>query len=1014
MATPRVLGPTRRRRLLAASTHGSRAELSAAGPDLRVGESVGSSRRSLVGLVDAFGYLSGRCRISGLGLVRTLLSMGDGTGQGLVTMVFADVEGSTALLRRVGDEAGLASVRSQLEVVSERVEAYGGSQVKSTGDGFLLTFWSPRQAVAFALASQRALAGSAPRVRFGINTGEVIGADVDPLGAAVNAAARIAGRAAGGEVLVSDVVRQLVGAVPAIRFLDRGRCRLKGFSERWHLWSAEDGTGEQLAPATIGRVAELAAVVELVSSTGAGVGRVLMLEGEAGIGKTHLVREATARARRAGIGVVEVIADELVRRPGIVPHGLLDAVRPGQASRARLDELLNVPPGPAASSEDRSYAVIEASVDLIEEMTRTAPVLVAADDLQWADDLSVGVLAAIVGRVNVSRFSVIGSLRPSPRPAALDRLIERVRAGLGAHVRLDSLDEVNVHALSSTLTGAAPGEELRARLRATAGNPLFVSELLRSLDDDGLLKIESGVADIAPGVTPANLHETLARRLSWLPPETIELLRLASLLGLAFTLRDLAAITGRPVIDVAAWLREASLAGLIVGDGDRLAFRHDLIREAVYGHMLPAERRDLHRAAGQALAIAGAPTQQIAQQFARGALPGDMEAVSWLERAARETLSISPGSAIALLDDAAALAPEDWPGRSALRAHMIEPLAWCGRFADAESIANLILASPPNAAVEYATLRGLSSVYGSRGDTAASIATLQRAAAASGAPDDDARRMRCIAAQLSMTMGTTSVDEAHRVAEATLAHGQADGDATTQCLAHQVLGVAASVGGYGGRARDHFTDAVTLFASGRVTGASYLIPDVFLAAALLELDAIADATVAADEARRRAEQRGTLAVLPMIYATTAGTHLYAGRWDDAIAEAEAAIGVINDTGNLNFVLYCEAIVAKIALHRGDLAAAQAHLTAGVQRLSDGAPPFGADWLFGIQAEFLAASSQPDAALTVAETIWSQTARHPILLRTPSPRRVPHTPRRDGGPPRPCRSRHHRTGRRRPP
>jgi class 3 adenylate cyclase len=72
-----------------------------------------------------------------------------------------------------------------------------------------------------------------PRVRIGINTGEVVTDGADPLGAAVNAAARIAGRAGGGEVLVSDVVRQLVGAVPAVRFLDRGRCRLKGFSVRY-------------------------------------------------------------------------------------------------------------------------------------------------------------------------------------------------------------------------------------------------------------------------------------------------------------------------------------------------------------------------------------------------------------------------------------------------------------------------------------------------------------------------------------------------------------------------------------------------------------------------------------------------------------------------------------------------------------------------------------------------------------------------------------------------------------
>jgi class 3 adenylate cyclase len=191
----------------------------------------------------------------------------------LTTIVFVDVEASTALLDRVGDVIGMASLSRQLGQVRERVEAYGGNLVKSTGDGYLLTFSSPRQALSFALASQRVLAGSLPRVRVGINTGEVVTDGPDPLGAAVNAAARIAGRA-DGEVLVSDVVRQLVGTVPAVRFLDRGRCRLRGFSERWHLWAAEDSTNEQHTTATIGRIAELARVADLVSSTAAGVGRV--------------------------------------------------------------------------------------------------------------------------------------------------------------------------------------------------------------------------------------------------------------------------------------------------------------------------------------------------------------------------------------------------------------------------------------------------------------------------------------------------------------------------------------------------------------------------------------------------------------------------------------------------------------------------------------------------------------------------------------------------------------------
>ena len=908
------------------------------------------------------------------GGMRTLLAMSDrGIGHGLTTVVFVDVERSTELLNRVGDEAGTASVRRQLDLVRDRVEPYGGHEVKELGDGLMLTFSSPRQAVSFALASQRGLAGSAPRVRFGINTGEVITADTDPLGGAVNAAFRIADRAAGGEVLVSDVVRQLVGTFPAIRFHDRGRCRLKGFSERCHLWAAEDGTGEHHPPATIGRIAELEAVVGLVSSTAAGAGRVLLFEGEAGIGKTHLVREATARAREAGIGLVEVTADELVRRPGAIPHGLLGSVRAGQAPRARLDELLNGPQPAAASSEDLSYSVVEASVDLLETMARTQPVLVAAEDLHWADDLSLGVLTAIIRRVGVSRFSVVGSLRPTPRPAALDRMLEIVRAGPGRHVRLDVLDQVDVHALTSVLVGAAPGQGLRERLAATAGNPLFVTELLRSLDDDGLLRIESGVADIAAGVVPSNLNETLVRRLSWLPPETNELLRLASLLGSAFTLRDLAVITGRPVIDVAAWLREASLAGLIVGDGDRLAFHHDLIREAVYGHMLPAERRDLHRAAGQALAHARAPIQQIARQFALGAMPGDVEAIGWLEHAAVETISVSPSSAVALLEDAVSLAPDRWPGLAALQARLIEPLSWCGRFDDAEALANSILAVSPGDDVEFAALRGLSSVYGNRGDAAIAIATLHRTAAAPGAPDDETRRMRCLAAELSMLTGAMSPDAARHVADETMAKAVADADVTTQCLAHQVLGVIATVTGFSVLARDHLAAAVALVDSGRVAAASYLIPEMFYAGCLFELDALDEAIVAADGARQRAEQRGALALLPMAFMLGAGARFYAGRWDDAMADIEAGLAVIDDTGNLNFVLFYEAVLAKIAIHRGDLATAQAHLTAGAEHLAGGVSLFGADWLFGTQAEFLAAGGQLDAALTVAETTWTQTA-----------------------------------------
>ena len=242
---------------------------------------------------------------------------------GLVTVVFVDVEGSTALIDRVGDAAGTEAVGRQLRQARDRIDDYGGREVKSLGDGLMLTFGSPRQAVVFALATQRAVAESSPQIRIGINTGEVIDNSTDPIGGAVNAAARIAGRAAGGEILVSDVVRQLVGHAPSIAFIDRGRQRLKGFGDRWHLWQATDASTGGPDQGTIGRVDENVRLQRFVSSLVAGAGGAIALEGEAGIGKTHLVQEVSRMARLAGAQVVEVVADEVTRRAGFVPFGLI-------------------------------------------------------------------------------------------------------------------------------------------------------------------------------------------------------------------------------------------------------------------------------------------------------------------------------------------------------------------------------------------------------------------------------------------------------------------------------------------------------------------------------------------------------------------------------------------------------------------------------------------------------------------------------------------------------------------
>jgi hypothetical protein len=179
----------------------------------------------------------------------------------------------------------------------------------------------------------------------------------------------------------------------------------------------------------------------------------------------------------------------------------------------------------------------------------------------------------------------------------------------------------------ASLTAAAPGAGLRLRLDTTGGNPLYVTELLHALEEDGALRIENGFADTDAETLPTGLVQTLDRRIAALPTGTADALRLASLLGGAFSLDDLAAVAGRSVVDVAGVLREAVDAGLVTGDGSRLAFRHDLIREAVYVGIAPAIRTDLHVAAARALASAGASAAQVARQYAVGARPGDLVVV---------------------------------------------------------------------------------------------------------------------------------------------------------------------------------------------------------------------------------------------------------------------------------------------------------------------------------------------------------------------------------------------------
>jgi len=289
---------------------------------------------------------------------------------------------------------------------------------------------------------------------------------------------------------------------------------------------------------------------------------------------------------------------------------------------------------------------VDAFADLAEELAMSGPLAVGVDDLQWADPSSLLTLGTLSRRLAYLPVCLIGCLWPSPRAAELDRLAAALEAAGASRLTLRGL----------------------AGVSAAAGYPLFVTELLGALAQEGAITTAAGQAEAAAMTLPPALRLTILRRLSFLPEGTLQALRAASILGSVFTVTELSVTLASPALKPSLALAEGFRGQVLADDGARLRFRHDLIRDAVYEDLPPGVRRGPHRAAAERLAESAAPILQVAAQFARGAGRGDDTAIGWLTRAAREAAATSPAAAADLLEQALGLMEPADPGRDLLLA----------------------------------------------------------------------------------------------------------------------------------------------------------------------------------------------------------------------------------------------------------------------------------------------------------------------------------------------------------
>ena len=182
------------------------------------------------------------CGQCGRGLAATLQPSREGT----ITVLFTDIEGSTALANVLGNERSLEIMRDHNSIVRTCIERNGGFEVKTQGDGFMVAFASARRAILAAVDIQRSMAEYNRErsqrdvlVRIGVNAGDTLRHEKDFFGVAVNLAARIAARARGGQILVSGLVRGLAGPVHGISYVPRGRIEARGFAYRFRIFEVQ-------------------------------------------------------------------------------------------------------------------------------------------------------------------------------------------------------------------------------------------------------------------------------------------------------------------------------------------------------------------------------------------------------------------------------------------------------------------------------------------------------------------------------------------------------------------------------------------------------------------------------------------------------------------------------------------------------------------------------------------------------------------------------------------------------